>query len=70
MLHLGHGECGVGRAVGGQVAGEVVKALQDFEVGCDQSLSLARSLEARESVTSRGPNGKLGIRPGWSSRLR
>ena len=54
----------------GQVAGEVVQTPQDFEVECDQSLGFTRSLVARESVASRGPDGKLETRPGWSSRLR
>lgn len=61
---------GAGRGVVGQVAGEVVRTPQGFEGGCDQSLCIARSPEARESVTSRGPNEKLRIRPGWFSLLR
>lgn len=55
---------GVLRGVVSKVAREVAKTPQGFEVGCDQNLDLARSPEARENVASRGPDGKLEMRPG------
>lgn len=64
VLHLGNDEHGVLRGVVSKVAREVAKTPQGFEVGCDQNLDLARSPEARENVASRGPDGKLEMRPG------
>lgn len=55
---------GVLRGMVSQVAREVAKTPQGFEVGCDQNLGLARSPEARENAASRGPDGKLEMRPG------
>lgn len=44
----------------GKVIGEVVKTPQGFEFGCDQSLGVARSPEARKSMAGKGPDGRLG----------
>lgn len=58
------------RGVVSQMAREVAKTPQGFEIECDQNLGLTRSPEARENVASRRPDEKPEVRPGYPPRLR